>query len=283
MSPGRLGVEPQCRERRAQPVRQVRHPLTLGGSQLVDAVGQQVERAGGVGQLGCRARMRPGVGRAGRQRSGGRRQAGGVTRHRSGQAVRDERRRRHQRHRHARQGGPGRRHSVVEQAPGHPRPGHRHVGISGPRDHHRVQLPAAVAILAERTPLAARQGERLVVVRGGIAEPGPVGEPHGHAPVRPGARPGDGVLDDRGFLGGEGQDRREGAEVALGRAQRPVTGHGTDQRPQRHRERHDDQAGRRHDHEQEPAPHAPQGVDGAARSPSSGLSSFTPTPRTVYR
>jgi hypothetical protein len=133
---GRLGVEPQCRERRAQPVRQARHALTLGGSQLVDAVGQHVERGGGVGRLGSRAGMRPGVGRAGRQRPGGRRQAGGVTRHRSGQAVRDEGRRRHQRHRHPchrhpRQGGPGRRHSVVEQAPRHPRPGDDRDGRSG--------------------------------------------------------------------------------------------------------------------------------------------------------
>ena len=60
----RLGVEAQRRERRPQPVRQVGHPLALGGPQLVDALGQQVERPGasassGVGPGSARASPSP--------------------------------------------------------------------------------------------------------------------------------------------------------------------------------------------------------------------------------
>ena len=46
-----LGVEAEGGERGAQPVGQVGDPLALGDAQLVDAVGEEVERLGDVGDL----------------------------------------------------------------------------------------------------------------------------------------------------------------------------------------------------------------------------------------
>jgi hypothetical protein len=212
---GRVGVEAQRRERRAQPVRQVRDPFPLGGPQLVDPIRQQVERPGGVGQLRRRAGSGAGLRRARGQCPGRGRQLGGVAGHRSGQAVGDEGGRRHQRDRHARQCGPRRRHPVVEQAFGDAGPDHRDVGVAGPGDDDRVQLAGSVAVLAERASLVARQGQRLLVVGRGVAEPGAVGEPHGEAPVGACARPGH---------GGPQVERREDGEAVGGDDRGPGSG-----------------------------------------------------------
>ena len=82
-----LGVEAERGQRGAEPVRQVGHPLALGREELVDAVGQEVERVGHILDLGRAARLGTGRGVASGERPAGAGQVGGRPRDAASQLV----------------------------------------------------------------------------------------------------------------------------------------------------------------------------------------------------
>ncbi len=254
----RLGIEADGGERGAEAVGQVGDALALGRPQLVDAVGQHVQRPGGVGQLGRGAGLGPGVSLAGGQRPGRARQLGGVAGHRAGQAVGNDDRRGHQHDGDPRKRQPGRAHPVVQQPVGDRGPDDRHTAVT--RHDRGVERERSVDLLAEGPTLVPGELERRVLGGTGVANHRAIGQPHGDAPVGTGAGAVDGGGDQLRRDRGKGEGRGQRCHVTLGRGDGAVPGDRPHERPERQREGDDDEAGGGQHHEHDAAAHGASAV-----------------------